>query len=287
MPNITVSTDVDTLLQSTDKASIRTNAGLGATDTVSFGSFIPPSGTTAEINAVTNATAGAMMINTDTKDIVRFTSASTYETVSAANPKPILIKADSGAVGSTAGTAFKSGYYFDFLLDEVAAGEEKQFDFDIFFNLADDGSGNIASHSLRADLTLSADIGEVGVGANNFNSLPVEVDIKTNFMFYGPFVTVPAPTNNIAQGGIFGNTSQITGSGFPYNTKSNTITSVASSTGSNAQILSVRTFFTVRRTSVATYNFALPMRLSFSVTDSSGAGANTFQNSDIVINQLN
>ena len=54
MANITVSTDVDNLLKSTDKASIRSNAGLGATDTVSFGSL-----------TITDATDNSIVVGED------------------------------------------------------------------------------------------------------------------------------------------------------------------------------------------------------------------------------
>jgi len=283
MPNITVSTDVDSLLKSTDKASIRANAGLGTTDTVSFGSFIPPAGTTAEINAVTNATVGAMMINTDTKEIVRFTSANAYETISPANDLPIRVSADAGAVGSSAGTPFKSGFFYDFELDKVLAGEEKTFVLDIFFNLEDDASGNISPHTLDVDLTLSEDIGDVGDGADLFASLDVEAEIKTLFSFYGPFAFVPSTTVR-AQGGIFGATDRITGTGMPYNSRANSMTSIGSSSGDPAQLLSVKTLLTVRRNSLTNFNFVLPMRLTFTVREPSNGGLNSFGTSEIFIN---
>lgn len=83
MADITVSSDVDTLLQSTDKASIRANAGLGASDTVEFGGVVLPAGTTAEINAVTDATVGQLMVDTDKGSLVRFTGAATYDLLGA------------------------------------------------------------------------------------------------------------------------------------------------------------------------------------------------------------
>ena len=70
------------LSELTATASVaRTNLELGAADTVEFGGFVPPSGTTAEIDAVTTATIGQVMINSDTNNIVRFVTPSTYQTL--------------------------------------------------------------------------------------------------------------------------------------------------------------------------------------------------------------
>ena len=70
------------LSELTATASVaRTNLELGAADTVEFGGFVPPSGTTAEIDAITNAVVGQVMINSDAGQIVRFTGASTYELI--------------------------------------------------------------------------------------------------------------------------------------------------------------------------------------------------------------
>ena len=81
MPDLTVSTAVDNLMASADKAGIRTSAGLGTADTVEFGGFVPPSGTTAEIDAVTTAEIGAVMWDTDKNQYVRFDTSSTYTTL--------------------------------------------------------------------------------------------------------------------------------------------------------------------------------------------------------------
>ena len=65
----------------TEKAQLRTSFGLGSTDTVEFGGLIPPSGTTAEIDLITTATIGQVIIDTDRSLSVRFTGASTYEDI--------------------------------------------------------------------------------------------------------------------------------------------------------------------------------------------------------------
>lgn len=67
-----------------EKTQMRTALGIGASDTVEFGGFVPPSGTTAEIDAISDAVAGQVILNTDTKQMVRFLTASTYEAFSSA-----------------------------------------------------------------------------------------------------------------------------------------------------------------------------------------------------------
>lgn len=62
-------------------STARTNLELGASDAVEFGEFIPPSGTTTEIDAVTTATIGSVMWDTDKQHSVRFVTASTYVTL--------------------------------------------------------------------------------------------------------------------------------------------------------------------------------------------------------------
>lgn len=70
------------LSELTATASVaRTNLELGATDTVEFGGFVPPAGTTAEIDAVTTASVGSVMIDTNKSRNVRFVSASNYEEI--------------------------------------------------------------------------------------------------------------------------------------------------------------------------------------------------------------
>ena len=75
-------TPVGTPPSTGEKAQIRAALGIGASDTVEFGGFVPPSGTTAEIDAVSDAVAGQVMFDTDRKQIVRFTGSATYEVVS-------------------------------------------------------------------------------------------------------------------------------------------------------------------------------------------------------------
>jgi hypothetical protein len=103
MANITVSTDIDALLKSVDNAAARTSVGLGPTDTVEFGAFIPPAGTTAEIDAVTGATIGSVMIDTDRNRSVFFYSTNSYKDIGSTTA--------SVKVGAY-GTPLENGNYF-------------------------------------------------------------------------------------------------------------------------------------------------------------------------------
>ena len=71
-------TPVGTPPTPTEQTQLRASFGLGAADTVEFGGFVPPSGTTAEIDAVTTATVGQVMIDTDKNRALRFTGAASY-----------------------------------------------------------------------------------------------------------------------------------------------------------------------------------------------------------------
>jgi hypothetical protein len=98
------------LSELTATASVaRTNLELGAADTVEFGGFVPPSGTTVEIDAVTTATIGQVMVDADNKRQVRFTGASTYEYIGSAISRTIyFVDPDNGD------DARGSGGYFPF-----------------------------------------------------------------------------------------------------------------------------------------------------------------------------
>tara|TARA_R110001592_G_scaffold328826_1_gene610446 strand:+ start:407 stop:1486 length:1080 start_codon:yes stop_codon:yes gene_type:complete len=109
MANITVSTDVDVLLQSANNAAARTSLELGATDTVEFGGFVPPSGTTAEIDAVTTAEIGQVMVDTDRKGQVRFTGASAYEDIGGLNSSAV-VQVNAGASTAENGAALAAAY---------------------------------------------------------------------------------------------------------------------------------------------------------------------------------
>ena len=94
------------LSELTATASVaRTNLELGAADTVEFGGFVPPSGTTSEIDAVANAVVGQVMINSDSGQFVRFTGAATYEIITSAKSHKLDSVTASGTV-----TLLNSGF---------------------------------------------------------------------------------------------------------------------------------------------------------------------------------
>ena len=89
----------------TEQTQLRTSFGLGAADTVEFGGFVPPSGTTAEIDAVADAVVGQLMINSDSGQLIRFTGPATYEVITSAKSH----KLDSVAADGTV-TLLNSGF---------------------------------------------------------------------------------------------------------------------------------------------------------------------------------
>lgn len=95
----------------TEQTQLRTSFGLGAADTVEFGGLVPPSGTTAEIDAVTTATIGQVMIDTDRNVQARFTAPAVYEIIGSLGvPEVYLVNPTTGddATGSGGGTPFKT-----------------------------------------------------------------------------------------------------------------------------------------------------------------------------------
>jgi hypothetical protein len=104
------------LSELTATASVaRTNLELGAADTVEFGGFVPPAGTTAEIDAVANAVAGQVMINSDSGQLVRFTGPATYGAITTA----ATYTKDSNAPSSTV-TLLTSGFLEAGLVNQEA-----------------------------------------------------------------------------------------------------------------------------------------------------------------------
>lgn len=277
MPNVTVTSDVDSLLKSADKAAIRTNAGLGATDTVSFGSFIPPSGTTAEIDAVSDATVGSIMVNTDTKDIIRFTSASAYEVVSPKNSTPTTtINATAGAEASTSGTAFSSAT-IEFDLSEVAVGESALFEVDCFMAIRDvNAAGSIPVTTLKAVVDVTSDIGDLGFG---FPALPLTFSNESVDLASGDFNNTASSNASQPLGGFSGIKST-----FPYpSAPAQPLVALSSSSGLTYTMRSVKTFITIARSEITNFPVSYPLSLSFVVTGTAGFG---FENSKLQVTKI-
>ena len=99
----------NSLSELTATASVaRTNLGLGPNDTVEFGAFIPPAGTTAEIDAVTNAEVGQTMFDTNRNRSVRFTGAAAYDVVGYTSSSTYYVDPQGGddATGAIGGLSF-------------------------------------------------------------------------------------------------------------------------------------------------------------------------------------
>jgi len=109
MSILKVSTDVDNFMQSADNAAMRTAIELGASDTVEFGAFVPPAGTTTEIDAVTGATVGQVVVDTDRMSQVRFTGAGEYEGIGGLSSSAV-IQVSAGASATANGTALSAAY---------------------------------------------------------------------------------------------------------------------------------------------------------------------------------
>ena len=92
----------------TEQTQLRTSFGLGATDTVEFGGFVPPSGTTAEVDAITTATIGQVVIDTDRNRSVRFTGAATYDVIGYTSSSTYYVDPQNGdnATGAVGGLPF-------------------------------------------------------------------------------------------------------------------------------------------------------------------------------------
>ena len=91
----------------TEQTQLRTSFGLGATDTVEFGGFVPPSGTTAEIDAVTTATVGSVMIDSQRNRSVFFDATDSHKDIGSTTAA-----IEVGAYGTPLenGNYFKSAY---------------------------------------------------------------------------------------------------------------------------------------------------------------------------------
>ena len=104
-------TPVGTPPTPTEQTQLRTSFGLGAADTVEFGGFVPPSGTTAEIDLVADAVVGQVMINSDSGQLVRFTGPATYEVITSSSYVPVIDTTPDAALTLSATRLFESGVF--------------------------------------------------------------------------------------------------------------------------------------------------------------------------------
>ena len=115
MPDLIVSSDIDTLLSSASTTVARTNLGLGSTDTVEFGALETsqlnfPNLTTSELNAVTDAVAGDTYFDSDRGQFVRFTGAASYDVITSRTFQSPDESPASSALTLQASRFFESGF---------------------------------------------------------------------------------------------------------------------------------------------------------------------------------
>ena len=179
-------TPVGTPPTPTEQTQLRTSFGLGAADTVEFGGFVPPAGTTAEIDTITTATVGQVIIDTDRNRSVRFTGAATYEYIGSAVSRVIyFVDPDNG--DDTLGSAG----HFPFATINAALKAA-----------AVDGQNTISVNCLPAVYTEQDAFN--GVVTNSI----ISINFESGSIFYGLAQTLPMFDNTTANLNIY----EITGS---------------------------------------------------------------------------
>tara|TARA_R110000796_G_scaffold179222_1_gene295810 strand:+ start:210 stop:1217 length:1008 start_codon:yes stop_codon:yes gene_type:complete len=102
----------------TEQTQLRTSFGLGAADTVEFGSletsqFNFPNLTTAELNAVTGATEGDAYFDSDRGQFVRFTGSASYDVITSRSYVPVINATLGAALTLPATRIWESGIFAD------------------------------------------------------------------------------------------------------------------------------------------------------------------------------
>ena len=238
----------------------RTNLGLGSTDTVEFGAFIPPSGTTAEIDAIfasSLATPDAVYYDREAGVQWQALTSSTGQIISPTAPVSSIISGDATQVDSTADAPF-SATSIDFDLNTLQVGEDAQFELEVYFQISHSGS-NFPLTKLFMDVGVRSEIGSLGTGFPNF---PATVTLSGSLAATGPTGLVAASVNSLMGG--FG-TDKINGSSYPYNDYPVTLLAIADATATTSYLTySAKQRLTITRTA-ADFPVAWPMSLSFRV----------------------
>lgn len=260
MPDLIVSTDIDTLLSSASATAARTNLGLGATDTVEFGGLVPPTGTTAEIAAIfasSLATPYAVYYDREAGVQWQALTSSTGQIISPTAPVSSIISGASTQVNSTADAPF-SATSIDFDLNTLEVGENAQFELEVYFQISRSGS-NFPLTKLFMDVGVRSEIGSLGSGFPNF---PATVTLGGSLAATGPTAFVAATANGLMGG--FG-TDKINGASYPYNDYPVTLLAIADATATTSYLTySAKQRLTITRTA-ADFPVAWPMSLSFRV----------------------
>ena len=249
------------LSELTATASVaRTNLELGAADTVEFGGFVPPSGTTAEIAAIfasSLATPDAVYYDREAGVQWQALTSSTGQIVSPTPPVSSIIDGATTQVDSTADAPF-SATSIDFDLNTLQVGEDAQFELELYFQISHSGS-NFPITKLFMDVGVRSEIGSIGTG---FPAFPANVDLSGSLAATGP-TNLTATTANTGMGG-FG-ADKINGASYPYNDYPLTLLAVSDATATTSYLTySAKQRLTITRTA-ADFPVAWPMSLSFRV----------------------
>ena len=260
MPDLIVSSDIDTLLSSASTTVARTNLGLGGGDTVEFGAIVPPTGTTAEIAAIfasSLATPDAVYYDREAGVQWQALTSSTGQIISPTAPVSSIISGAATQVDSTVDAPF-SATSIDFDLNTLQVGENAQFELELYFQISHSGS-NFPLTKLFMDVGIRSEIGSIGSG---YPAFPASVNLSGSLAATGPTNLVAASANS-GMGG-FG-ADKINGASYPYNDYPVTSLAIADATATTSYLTySAKQRLTITRTA-ADFPVAWPMSLSFRV----------------------
>jgi hypothetical protein len=198
--------EANNLSELTATASVaRTNLGLGATDAVAFGAIIPPAGTTAEIDAVTSATVGQVMIDNERKKQVRFIGVDAYEDIGGLNSSSV-IEVSAGLSEVANGVLLTNAYAEAKLLTPNGAT--------LSINNRAVLAVGCGVYSLAAELSIDTDFVDI-VGLSN-NTRVDAVGVKFNVRLMNSNVNVTA--SDVYINGIHISTSIYCGNNEPLQT---------------------------------------------------------------------
>lgn len=243
------------------KTQLRASIGLGASDIVEFGAFVPPSGTTAEIAAVfANSLAVPDAVYYDREASVQWQAltSSTGQIINRNSTLSSVISAASTQVDSTADASFSSDT-IDFDLNTLAVGESAEFEVDINFQISHSGS-NFPLTKIFMDVGVRSEIGSLGSGFPNF---PASLDTVGSVTSTGPTDFTASNTSILTLGG-FG-AGKINGASYPYNSYPVLLASIDDATATTSYLsYSAKQRLTITRTTTD-FPVAWPMSLSFRV----------------------
>ena len=244
----------------TEQTQLRTSFGLGAADTVEFGGFVPPTGTTAEIAAIfasSLATPDAVYYDREAGVQWQALTSSTGQIVSPTAAVSSIISGAATQVDSTADAPF-SATSIDFDLNTLEVGENAQFEMELYFQMTHSGS-NFPITKLFMDVGVRSEIGNLGTG---FPAFPATITLDGSLAATGPTNVTAAGDTNLMGG--FG-TDKINGSSYPYNDYPSTLLAISDATATTSYLTySAKQRLTITRTA-ADFPVAWPMSLSFRV----------------------